>query len=181
LTDRVDRVDAAAALLDELGAAAIDHPGGKLLAHLRRVHELVADWGGSERAQLAALCHATYGTEGFPVALLPLEERGRLREAIGVDAEALVYLYDACDRKATYAHLGEDPLPLTDRFTGEVVALAGADLTDFALLTVTNELDVLRHAVLDQPARTGLRDLFTALHPYVPDAASRALAGDTAV
>lgn len=30
---------------------------------------------------------------------------------------------------------GPTPLPLTDRFTGEVVALAATDLTDFALLT----------------------------------------------
>ena len=169
-------VDRATALLTELGAGAVDHPGGKLLDHLCRVHDLVADWGGSERLQLAALCHATYSTDGFPVALLPLGERERLREVIGADAEALVYLYDACDRKATYRHLGADPLPLTDRFTEVVVRLGGEDLTDFALLTVTNELDVLRHATLDEATRQGLRDLFAAMAAYVPDAAARALA-----
>jgi hypothetical protein len=123
-----------------------------------------------------ALCHATYGTDGFPPALLPLAERDRLREVIGDDAEALVYLYDACDRKATYRHLGADPLPLTNRFTGEIVRLGGEDLTDFALLTITNELDVARHAALDDTARQGLRNLIDALAAYVPEASAKALA-----
>ena len=136
----------------------------------------MADWGGSERAQLVALCHATYGTDGFAVALLPLAERYRLRETIGDEAEELVYLYDACDRKATYPHLGANPLPLTNRFTGEIVRLGGEDLTDFALLTVTNELDVLRNASLDDATRQALRDLFAAMAAYVPEAAARALA-----
>jgi pimeloyl-ACP methyl ester carboxylesterase len=60
----------ALALLRELGAARIDHPGGNLLDHLRRVHDLVRSWGGSRHAYLAALCHATYGTDGFPYPLL---------------------------------------------------------------------------------------------------------------
>jgi hypothetical protein len=72
--------------------------------------------------------------------------------------------------------VGTTPLPLTSRFTGETVPLAGADLADFALLTVTNELDVARHAPLDHGARGGIRDLVTALATYVPDAAARALA-----
>ncbi|MFD0689149.1 alpha/beta fold hydrolase [Actinomadura fibrosa] len=123
---------AALRLLRDLGAAQIDHPGGNLLDHLQRVHDLVAGWGGDRRACLAALCHAAYGTDGFPHALLPLDQRDRLRTAIGDTAESLVHLYGACDRGRTYAHLGATPLPLTDRFTGETVALAAPDLTDFA-------------------------------------------------
>jgi hypothetical protein len=131
---------------------------------------------GSRRARLAALCHATYGTDGFPQALLPLDRRHRLREAIGDDAEALVYLYDACDRRRTYPRLGETPLPLTDRFTGEDVEMATTDLTDFALLTVANELDVARNAALTPDARRDIRALLTALTAYVPDLTARALA-----
>ena len=37
------------------------------------------------------------------------------------------------------------PLPLTDRLTGAVVDLTAAAVTDFALLTIANELDVARH------------------------------------
>ncbi|MEV6826339.1 alpha/beta hydrolase [Amycolatopsis sp. NPDC051102] len=166
----------ALALLRELGAGEVSHPGGHLLDHLRRVRDLVAGWGGSRRARLAALCHATYGTDGFPHPLLPPDRRARLRAAIGNDDEALVYRYGACDRSKTYAHLGTTPLPLTDRFTGEVVSLAGGDLTDFALLTIANELDVARTARLSSETRTGIRSLIVALGAYVPDATRRALA-----
>ncbi|GAA2136998.1 alpha/beta fold hydrolase [Actinomadura napierensis] len=163
-------------LLRDLGAGDVDHPGGNLLDHLQRVRELVAGWGGGRRLSLAALCHAAYGTDGFPHALLPLDRRARLREAIGDEAESLVYLYDACDRSETYARLGAAPLPLTDRFTGEVVSLADADLTGFALLTIANELDVARHASLTSDVRRGIRALIAAMAAYVPDASAQALA-----
>lgn len=166
----------ALALLRDLGAGQVDHPGGNLLDHLQRVHELVVSWGGGRRVRLAALCHATYGTDGFPHALLSLDRRARLQAAIGDEAEALVYLYDACDRSKTYARLGAPPLPLTDRFTGEVVALAATDLTDFALLTIANELDVARTAPLTSEARRDIRALLAALAAYVPDVTAQALA-----
>ncbi len=165
----------ALAFLRDVGAGQVDHPGGNLLDHLQRVHEIVLGWGGSRRLRLATLCHATYGTDGFPHALLPLDQRDRLRAAIGPEAEAFVYLYGACDRRPTYAHLGETPLPFTDRFTGEVISLAGTDLADFAVLTVANELDVARHAVLTSEARQSIRALIAALSAYVPDIVAEAL------
>ena len=133
-------------------------------------------WGGGRRVRLAALCHATYGTDGFPHALLPLDRRARLQAAIGDEAEALVYLYDACDRSKTYAGLGATSLPLTDRFTGEVVALAATDLSDFALLTIANELDVARTAPLTSEALRDIRALVATLAAYVPDVTAQALA-----
>ncbi|MEV6877472.1 alpha/beta fold hydrolase [Amycolatopsis sp. NPDC051128] len=166
----------ALALLRELGAEQVGHPGGHLLDHLRRVRDQVAAWGGSRRARLAALCHATYGTDGFPHPLLPPDRRARLRAAIGDDAEALVHRYGVCDRSRTYAHLGATPLPLTDRFTGEILPLAADDLTDFAVLTIANELDVARTARLTTGTRSGIRTLITALGAYVPGISSRALA-----
>ncbi|MDH2390782.1 alpha/beta fold hydrolase [Streptomyces sp. HNM0663] len=166
----------ALALLRDLGAGQVGHPGGNLLDHVRRVHELVVSWGVSRRVRLAALCHAAYGTDGFPHALLPLDRRARLQAAIGDGAEALVRLYGACDRSRTYPRLGATPLPLTDRFTGEVAPLAGADLADFAVLTIANELDVARTSSLTLEARHDIRALVAALAAYVPDVAARALA-----
>lgn len=166
----------ALALLRDLGADQVDHPGGNLLDHVQRVHELVASWGGNQRVLLAALCHATYGTDGFQHRLLPLDQRARLRTAIGDEAEALVYLYGACDRSKTYACLDATPLRLTDRFTGEVIALTATDLADFALLTIANELDVARTAPLPAEARHSIRALIAALAAYVPDITAQALA-----
>ncbi|WP_158888000.1 alpha/beta fold hydrolase [Amycolatopsis anabasis] len=166
----------ALALLRDLGAGRVEHPGGNLLDHLRRVHELVAGWGGNRRVRLAALCHAIYGTDGFPHPLLPLDRRARLRAAIGDEAETLVHRYGACDRSKTYPHLGATPLPLTDRFTGEVADLATTDLADFALLTLANELDVARTAPLTAETRHDIRALITALAAYLPEVTARALA-----
>ncbi|MGY5125449.1 DUF6817 domain-containing protein [Streptomyces nigrescens] len=80
----------AVALLRELGAETLDHPGGTLLAHLRRVQEQLATWGARPALQLAGLCHAFYGTDGFATPLLPLDRRTELAAVIGAEAEALV-------------------------------------------------------------------------------------------
>jgi hypothetical protein len=105
---------------------------------------------------------------------LALSQRDRLRAAIGDRAEALVYLYAACDRAETYPRLGAPRLPLTDRFTGETVDLTGTDRTDFALLTIANELDVANTTALTCEAHQGIRALVDALAVYLP-ATTRAL------
>ncbi len=171
-----DVIDNAFALQEVLGAERIKHPGGTLLAHLRRVHALTVAWGASPRTRLAAICHASYGTDGFPHSLLPVAERRRLRQVIGSDAEALVYRYGACDRSRTYLELGKGALPVTDRFTGETSSLQGAELHDFAVLTIANELDVARHARPPAADIEQLRRLFAALESYAPDEAAAALA-----
>ena len=138
------RADAAAVLLRTRGADGIDHPGGTLLAHLVRVRTLLAEWSAADDVQLAGLCHAAYGTDGFRVALLALDERPVLALAIGPSAEALVYLYAGCDRKHTYAHLAKPVVTFTDRFTGTRHTPA-PEARAFMEITAANELDVLRH------------------------------------
>lgn len=158
-----------------LGAENLDHPGGTLYAHLRRVHTLAAEWNASPRTQLTAICHASYGTDGFQHPLLPTTERQQLQHTLGPEAESLVYLYDACDRARTYPHLGQDPLPIHDRFTGKPTTIHGAELRDFAILTIINELDVARHAHLPASAIDDIRSLIAALATYAPDESARAL------
>ncbi|MET9211522.1 MULTISPECIES: alpha/beta hydrolase [unclassified Nocardia] len=161
-----------------LGAENIDHPGGALHAHLHRVHDLVVEWNAAPRTRLAAICHASYGTDGFATALLPTTDRGRLADVIGHDAEALVYLYGGCDRDRTYRDLGRQPLAVADRFTGGSRLVQGAELHDFAVLTIANELDVARHAPLPRSTRAGIRSLVVALASYAPEEAARALADE---
>ncbi|QLE76474.1 hypothetical protein FGW37_32775 [Streptomyces rectiverticillatus] len=130
------------AMLQAAGAEGIEHPGGTLLAHLQRVSALLSSWGARPALVSAGLCHAFYGTDGFPVALLDLGHRAEPAEAIGTEAEALVYFYASCDRKSSYHGLTDDTGLFTDRFTGTRTRPSPEARRDFAELTAANELDI---------------------------------------
>jgi hypothetical protein len=145
------RWPAVEAFLRARGTARMSHPGGTLLDHLGRV-----------RRQLAAMCHAAYGTDGFDQWLLPVTERATLAGLIGDRAEALVHLYASCDRGAVYPRIGRDrPVVFRDRFTGREHTPPDADLRAFLEITAANELDVLAHnEELAERYGPGLRRLF---------------------
>jgi hypothetical protein len=140
-----------AELLRSRGAETIDHPGGTLYAHLERVQRRLAQLGASPMLQLAGRAHAVYGTDGFDVRLLALDERHLLAEVAGRDAEQLVYQYGACDCDRTWSALA-DGGRVWDRFTGACHELAPDRLRAFADLSIVNELDVAKHSAtfLDQ-------------------------------
>ncbi|WP_432251474.1 DUF6817 domain-containing protein [Streptomyces sp. HNM1019] len=164
--------DRAVALLHRLGAARIAHPGGTLLAHLQRVRARLAAWGARPELQLAGLCHAFYGTDGFPVTLLPLDRRGELAAVIGTEAEAIVHLYASCDRKATYPALGAPGAVFHDRFTGRAHTPEPRQLRDFAELTAANELDLARRdPALRERYGPQLLALLTRVRPLLSRAA----------
>ena len=164
---------AARAFLRDHGAESIDHPGGTLYAHLCRVEERLAGLGAGPDLQLAGLTHAVYGTDGFGLHLMDWSEREPLRSVVGEAAEALVYLYGACDRERTWASLA-DTATVHDRFTGHAQQLDADRLVAFVDLTIVNELDVLqpKHAAY-------FSDLFARWAPVtssaVNDDARRAL------
>ncbi|MFF1284554.1 DUF6817 domain-containing protein [Streptomyces sp. NPDC058299] len=162
----------ALSILRAAGAEDIEHPGGTLLAHLRRVSALLASWDARPALQSAGLCHAFYGTDGFPVALLDLGRRAELVEAIGVEAEALVYFYASCDRKASYQGLTDSRGTFVDRFTGTRTRPSPAARRDFAELTAANELDIVDVSP-EVRARYGadLLDLFTRWRPLLSESA----------
>lgn len=135
-------IDRAVALLRESGAESIAHPGGTLLTHLQRVQVRLATWKARPALQLAGLCHAFYGTDGFPTALLPLDRRKDLAAVIGAEAEAIVHLYASCDRKATYPILNQTDAAFYDRFTGRSRNPGPQLRMDFAELSAANELDL---------------------------------------
>lgn len=162
--------------LIERGAGQLSHPGGTLYEHLVRVAALLADWGASEDLQAAGLCHACYGTDGYPHALLGLDDRPVLRALAGDRAESLVYLYDSCDRSTVHPALKEPgPVPFRDRFTGRTRTPPERDIRAFAELTAANELDVIRHnpALAARQGAT-LRQFFAGLRVRLTEAAWQA-------
>ena len=165
-------------LLIARAADSVEHPGGTLLAHLRRVHALLGKWGARPELRLAGLCHAFYGTDGFGTALGDHRRREELSRVIGAEAERLVYLYASCDRARTYPHLAVPGGPFADRFSGAVHCPPPEDRRDFAELTVANELDVLAASPELRAAHgDALAELFTAWRPLLSPSANRAVRG----
>ncbi|WAZ27327.1 hypothetical protein STRCI_008124 [Streptomyces cinnabarinus] len=159
-------------MLRDYGAEGVAHPGGTLLTHLQRVQARVAAWKARPALQLAGLCHAFYGTDGFPTALLPLDRRSDLAAVVGTEAEAMVYLYGSCDRKSTYPALHHPDAAFCDRFTGRSLTPGPQSRRDFVELTAANELDL---ATTDPAFRDTwgpeLLTLFTRLQDLLsPDA-----------
>jgi hypothetical protein len=155
-------------------APELPHPGGTLLAHLLRVHDRLEECGAPPHVCRAGLAHAVYGTDGFDVTLLKLGERSLMIDMVGPDAERLVYRYAACDRSKTWPNLATTGV-VWDRFTGTSEQLTGAELTEFADLTVVNELDVLAHsAEIEHRHGDALRALFLRWQPILSPAVARA-------
>jgi hypothetical protein len=142
--------------LEARGASSIPHPGGTLLAHLRRTARRLESWGADDDLQTLALAHATFGTDGFGVQLLDVGRRSELAALVGSAVEAQVYLYASCARQVTYPRLGDRPVVrFTDRFTGQEREIPAGELRSFAELTAANELDVVLHAADRIPGQAG--------------------------
>ena len=132
--------------LRDWGADQVDHPGGTLLAHLVRTAKDLENWGASDDLVLAALFHAAYGTDGFAPSLIDLSQRNLLQSIVGAEAEAIIYRYASCDRKATYPNIkvGEKVV-FIDRYAGGPATMSDADIQTFVELTIANELDLVEH------------------------------------
>ena len=114
------------------GAGGMDHPGGTLLEHLLRVGDRLGAWGADPAVQLAGLCHAAYGTDGFGQRLVQPGDRAVLSALIGERAEALVHLYATCDRRTVYPRLGcAPPVVFRDRLTGREHTPSEPDIRAF--------------------------------------------------
>ena len=102
------------ALLEELGAHVTSHSRRTLLVHLQGTHDLLEEWGNPPAVCLAGLFHSIYGTYIFDKQSADMSMRARIRDAIGPDAERLVYVFCVTDRRCFYEHLGESRFYLRD-------------------------------------------------------------------
>lgn len=135
----------AVAYMESLHARETAHLNGDLLAHLEGTAALLADWESSSDLRIAAVCHAVYGTDGFPQSLLELSERKAVREVIGTNAEQIVYFYASCDRGHLYRQLGTEQRPdFRDRYTDRIHTPDASVLSEFMELTFANELELVR-------------------------------------
>jgi len=143
------------------GGDHVEHPGGTLLEHLCRVADRLQHQGADHDTVVAGLCHAAYGTAGFPHALFALSERELLTSWIGPEAENLVYLYCASDRRKASPEDGW-PWTLHDRFTSARVTTPDHVARALLDITLANEIDILQHARLSPADRAELGALVAA-------------------
>lgn len=97
--------------LSKLGAADFKHLNGNLIDHLKGTQELLTSWNANQTLQDAGLYHAAYGTAGFNEQMISLDQRSKIAQIIGPDAETIVYEYCACDRDYTWPQLGLQETP----------------------------------------------------------------------
>jgi hypothetical protein len=99
--------------LEHTGAAAFDE-------HLIGVQSVLRHWRAPEMTQLAGLFHSIYGTEGFQGFKLSWTTRPEVMNVIGRQAERLVFIFCAVDRKTV-----DDSLDviLSDTYDGNIEKL----------------------------------------------------------
>jgi hypothetical protein len=170
---RVPSREGALKFLEIHNAAGVAHFNGTLQAHLERTEGLLREWGAGEALCRAGLCHAAYGTDGFANQLVAVADRQVVVDAIGVEAETIVYRYASCDRGLVYPQLGiVSPLRFRDRFNGHETTLAQRELAELLELTFANELDIVRTAPPGSHSEFGaLRRLLRRCEGLVSDRA----------
>lgn len=85
------------------GTQNIFHFGRPLTAHLIETARWLEQWGASRVLVRAGTFHSIYGTEEFREKAVPLEQRPRIQQIIGDDAENLVYLFCMANRHTFFA------------------------------------------------------------------------------
>lgn len=172
-----DARSAALSFLRAHAADRTDHINGDLLTHLEGTRALLVEWGSDEDLCLAGLCHAAYGTDGFPPSLIDTSERNRLRDAIGERAEAEVFFYAACDRSFLYRQFDPKggrgrPIRYRDRFSSAVSTPDAQTIHRFVELTYANELELARAGDgFREKHRAFFLDLFERCRPWASPAA----------
>jgi hypothetical protein len=162
--------------LHALGAGAFPHVNGSLERHLHATAQLLQDWGNCEAVCLAGLYHAVYGTDGIDGCLVGLDAREAIAAVIGMEAEALAYLYGACDRERFHPRIGTAMQDrFVDRFTGDEYTITDTALRDFCEITVANELELaLGNREFRRRHADALEELFGRMRGLVSDAAFNA-------
>ncbi|REL27825.1 hypothetical protein DXX93_15510 [Thalassotalea euphylliae] len=159
--------------LQAMGAGEFVHLNGSLIEHLSSTYQLLKNWGASTVLCDAGLYHAAYGTAGFDAHMLSLHQRDQVAKLIGQEAEAIVYLYCACDRDFTFAKLSASKaIAFKDRFTNSTFSLTDQQAREFCELTVANELELV---IASEPFKAehggGLKRLFNNMQAWLSNSA----------
>ena len=127
-------------LLRQFGADKVQHSGRTLLDHLLGTARYLQEWGNELPLCLAGLYHSVYGTHDFTVQLIPFSFRADLQRLIGEDAEHLVYLFSAIDRRNLLC-IDHDYPVIKNEFSQEYMVLSQPELSHLIEIELANLLD----------------------------------------
>lgn len=163
--------------LSKLGAGDFKHIDSTLIDHLYGTKSLLKAWQAPEVLQDAGLYHAAYGTSGFDIRLVATSQREKIVDIIGLEAEAIVYLYCACDRDYFWPQFENTNNPqFKNRFTKQTSFLSEKNLRNFCELTVANELEIAHdNPIFIDSYGDELNKLFKSMRFYLSEKANSAV------
>jgi hypothetical protein len=122
----------------------VRHSKQDLLSHLVNTYKILQRWNCSQHVCLAGLFHNIYGNESFYHAVVPLHERKRIQDLIGIDAEELVYTYCVTSHEELTGNLDRaEPYVVRNRFDGTNIFIDRSRLADLITLILANSLEEL--------------------------------------
>lgn len=122
-------------ILAEQGAFGVGHSGRTLADHLLNTYEILKSWNQPEYVCVAGAFHSVYGTNVFKNGIINPENRQKVVDVIGKEAEHLVYLFHICNRPNNI-ETGE----LKNRFTNMPldIGYTALDLLDLRHIEAAN-------------------------------------------
>lgn len=129
--------------LRDVGAAGIEHSGGRLFDHLLGVASILRRWSAPVDVVKAGLFHSVYGTATFRRQLLSEGDRERLRALLGDRAENLVWLFSSVIFSEIYKFAGESTYTARRRDAANPVSLSAEDVRDLNLIAFANVVEQL--------------------------------------
>jgi hypothetical protein len=130
-----------------LGCEQTPHSGRTLLHHLIGTYRILGRWKEPLPVLFGGLCHSLYGTPQFKHATLTLERRETLRALLGEEAERLVYLFCALERRSFMDNLDRQcGFQSWNRFESRTEDLSISEFQGLVAITLANLLDQSRQS-----------------------------------
>ncbi len=126
-------------LLIDLNTDSSSHSQGTLIDHLQQTYELLKQWNNPNYVCLAGLFHSIYGTQIYKKQSLGLQQRNLIKEAIGIEAEYLVYLFCIMHRGYFYNHLHSNEVRSSQ--DGTHILISEKTKRNLCEILVANELE----------------------------------------
>lgn len=127
------------ALLRDLNTDSLSHSQGSLIDHLQKTYELLKEWNNPDYVCVAGLFHSIYGTQIYQKQTLGLEQRNIIKNAIGIEAEYLVYLFCIMHRGYFYNNLDSNELRSSQDET--CIKISEKTKRNLCEILVANELE----------------------------------------